>query len=39
VWSTFDSFFEEEGVREEVEAVAIKRILAWQPRIPNARIG
>jgi len=30
VWSTFNSFFEEEGVREEVEAVAIKRVLAWQ---------
>lgn len=28
--STFDSFLEEEGIREEVEAVAIKRILAWQ---------
>ena len=28
--STFESFLEEEGIREEVEAVAIKRILAWQ---------
>jgi antitoxin HicB len=28
--STFDSFLEEEGIREEVEAVAVKRILAWQ---------
>lgn len=28
--STFDSFLEQEGIREEVEAVAIKRILAWQ---------
>jgi hypothetical protein len=28
--SSFDSFLEEEGVREEVEAVAIKRVLAWQ---------
>jgi antitoxin HicB len=27
--STFDSFLEEEGIREEVEAVAIKRVLAW----------
>ena len=26
----FDSFLEEEGIREEVEAVAIKRVLAWQ---------
>jgi hypothetical protein len=28
--STFDTFLEEEGIREEVEAVAIKRVLAWQ---------
>ena len=28
--STFDSFLEEEDIREEVEAVAIKRVLAWQ---------
>ena len=28
--STFDSFLEQEGIREEVEAVAIKRALAWQ---------
>jgi len=28
--STFDSFLEEQGIREEVEAVAIKRALAWQ---------
>src|SRR5438445_13406632 len=28
--STFDSFLEEHGIREEVEAVASKRILAWQ---------
>ncbi|MBI4906837.1 MAG: XRE family transcriptional regulator [Acidobacteria bacterium] len=28
--SSFDSFLEEEGMREEVEAVAIKRVLAWQ---------
>jgi antitoxin HicB len=28
--STFDSFLEEEGIREEVEAVALKRVLAWQ---------
>jgi antitoxin HicB len=34
VWShsgsTFDSFLEQEGIREEVEALAIKRVLAWQ---------
>jgi antitoxin HicB len=28
--STFDSFLEQEGIREEVEAAAIKRVLAWQ---------
>ncbi len=28
--SSFGSFLEEEGMREEVEAVAIKRVLAWQ---------
>ncbi len=28
--STFDHFLECEGLREEVEAVAIKRVLAWQ---------
>lgn len=28
--STFDSFPDKEGIREEVEAVAIKRVLAWQ---------
>ena len=28
--STFDSFLEKEGIREDVEAVAVKRVLAWQ---------
>ena len=28
--SSFDSFLDEEGIREEIEAVAIKRVLAWQ---------
>ena len=28
--SSFDSFLEEQGIREEVEAVAIKRVIAWQ---------
>jgi len=28
--STFDSFLQQEGIREEVEAVAIKRVLAWR---------
>ncbi len=28
--SSFESFLDEEGIREEVEAVAVKRVLAWQ---------
>lgn len=28
--STFDSFLEEEAIREEVEAIAVKRVLSWQ---------
>ncbi|MGE0153115.1 MAG: helix-turn-helix domain-containing protein [Reyranellaceae bacterium] len=28
--STFDSLLEEEGILGEVEAVAIKRVIAWQ---------
>ena len=28
--SSFDSFLDEEGIREEAEAVAVKRVLAWQ---------
>ncbi|MCE5310721.1 MAG: helix-turn-helix domain-containing protein [Acidobacteriales bacterium] len=28
--SSFDSFLEQEGILEEVEAGAVKRILAWQ---------
>ena len=28
--STFDSFLEEQGIREEVEAVAVKRVISWQ---------
>ncbi len=28
--SSFDSFLEEEGLLEEVEAAAIKRVIAWQ---------
>jgi antitoxin HicB len=28
--STFGSFLEAEGIRDEVEAVAVKRVLAWQ---------
>ena len=28
--STFDSFLEDEGIREEMEAVAVKRVISWQ---------
>jgi DNA-binding phage protein len=28
--STFDSFLEEEGILDEVDALAIKRVIAWQ---------
>jgi antitoxin HicB len=28
--STFDNFLEQEGIREEVEAITLKRVLAWQ---------
>jgi antitoxin HicB len=28
--STFESFLEQEGIREEVDAVAVKRMIAWQ---------
>ena len=28
--STFTTFLDEEGIRDEVEAVAVKRVLAWQ---------
>jgi hypothetical protein len=28
--ATFDSFLDEEGMREEVEAVAVKRVISWQ---------
>jgi hypothetical protein len=28
--STFDSFLEEEGILQEAETVAMKRVLAWQ---------
>mgnify|MGYP001492505728 CR=1 FL=1 len=37
--STFDSFLEEEGIREEVEAVAIKRVLAWQRAVELRSTG
>ena len=30
IGSSLSDFLEEEGIREEVEAVAIKRVLAWE---------
>jgi DNA-binding Xre family transcriptional regulator len=30
IGSSFDQFLEEEGIRAEVEEVAVKRVLAWQ---------
>lgn len=32
IGSSFDDFLEEECIQEEVENVAIKRVLAWQLR-------
>jgi antitoxin HicB len=32
IGSSFESFLEEEGIRGEVEAVAQKRVFAWQIR-------
>lgn len=30
--SSFDSFLEEEGILNEVKAVAVQRVTAWQSR-------
>ncbi len=30
--TSFDSFLQDEGILEETEAVAVKRVLAWQLR-------
>jgi len=30
IGSTFENFLQEEGIAEEVNAAAIKRVLAWQ---------
>jgi predicted XRE-type DNA-binding protein len=30
--SSFDSFLEEEGILDETEAIAVKRVIAWQLR-------
>ena len=30
IGSNFDDFLEEEGMREEATAAAVKRVIAWQ---------
>src|SRR5712692_7740147 len=37
--SSFDRFLDEEGMREEVESIAVKRVLAWrqESRHPDSR--
>jgi predicted XRE-type DNA-binding protein len=30
IGSSFDDFLDEEGIRDDVEAVAVKRVIAWQ---------
>jgi len=37
--STLDSFLEDEGILEEVEAVAVKRVLAWQRAVELRSTG
>lgn len=39
IGSSFDDFLDEEGVREETSAAAIKRVLAWQLEKAMAREG
>jgi hypothetical protein len=39
VGSDFDEFLREEGIADEVEAVAIKRVLAWQMQQAMAKSG
>lgn len=34
--TSFDSFLEEEGILEEVDAVAIKRVIAWRLQLEMA---
>ena len=30
IGSSFDDFLEEQGIREEVDAIAARRVIAWQ---------
>lgn len=39
IGSSFDSFLEEAGIRDEVERIAQKRVLAWQLRQEMERQG
>ncbi len=39
IGSSFDDFLEEEGIREEVEGAAQKRVLAWQIKQAMAESG
>lgn len=33
IGSSFDDFLEEEAIKAEVEAVALKRVIAWQSNL------
>jgi hypothetical protein len=33
IGSSFDDFLEDEGIYNEVETVAVKRVIAWQLKI------
>ena len=37
IGSSFESLLEDEGIRDEVDAVAQKRVSAWEiPKVPEA---
>ena len=38
IGSSFDDFLEEEGIKEEVSVVAIKRVLAWKIQEEMAKL-
>lgn len=39
IGSSFDDFLDEEGIREEVEAHALKDVLAWEIEQEMKRVG
>lgn len=39
IGSSFDSFLEEAGIRDEVERIAQKRVLAWQLQQEMEHLG